>query len=132
MRTQSYLLVLPLVALAAGCAVSPSDEIIPTDGPGVLGPVPGDRHDVARALPIGLQAAQAAMLQGRWQGDTYDASFLIVESREGQATAIDHGDGTFTLRAFIEPHGDRIAQQKLLEVWAHRLGQLHGVEWAPR
>ncbi|MFI4916323.1 MAG: hypothetical protein ACIAS6_07455 [Phycisphaerales bacterium JB060] len=132
MRTQSYLLVLPLAALAAGCAVSPGYEIVPTDGPGVLGPVPGDRDDIPRALLVGLESAEAAMLQGRWQGDTYDASFLIVESREGAATAIDHGDGTFTLRAFIEPHGDRIAQQELLEAWAHRLGQLHGVEWAPR
>lgn len=132
MRTPSYLLLFLSIGLLAACGVGPGRGIVPTDGPTVLGPTPGDRDDIERALPIGLEAAQAALLQGRWQGDTYDASFLIVESREGQATATDHGDGTFTLSAYIGPDGDQTAQQKLLKAWARRLKQLHGVEWAPR
>jgi hypothetical protein len=55
-----------------------------------------------------------------------------VESREGVATATDLGDGRFTLTAYVEPAGDQIAQQRLLDAWARRLEQLHGVEWAPR
>ncbi|OAB63869.1 hypothetical protein AY599_25830 [Leptolyngbya valderiana BDU 20041] len=140
MRTQSYhipfIFAVPFVALFAGllvgCNVGPDREIVPTNDPSVLGPVPGDRDDVERALLIGLESAQAALLRGAWDGDTYGASFLAIESRQGDVSATDHGNGTLTLRAFIEPDGDRDAQQALLQAWARRLEQLHGVEWAPR
>lgn len=118
--------------LAAGCAVGPDSEIIPTGGPTTLGPVAGDRDDVARALTIGLEAAEAAQLEAAWAGDTFTASFLKVESRQGVATATDLGDGQFSLSAYIEPGGDRVAQERLLNAWARRLEQLYGVEWAPR
>ncbi len=131
-RTKSYITLAFTLGLLAGCAVGPDREIVPTHKPGVLGPIPGDRDDVARALPIGLEAAEAALLMGAWDGDTYGASFFVVESREGAVTAIDHGNGTFTLSAFIEPDGDLVAQNRLLKAWARRLEQLQGVEWAPR
>lgn len=132
MRTIPYLVVLALVLPAAACRVGPDRDLVATGGPSVLGPVPGDRGDVPRALLVGLEAAQGALLVGEWDGDTYGASFLIVESLEGNVTAIDHRDGTFTLRAFVEPEGDRTTQQVLLDAWANRLRQLNGVEWAPR
>lgn len=121
-----------LFVLALGGCSTVGHEIVPTGARDTLGPVPGDRDDVPRALPIGLEAAEAALLSGAWDGDTYTASFLIVEDREGVATATDHGDGTLTLTAFVEPGGDLVAQRRLLKAWARRLEQLHGVEWAPR
>lgn len=132
MRTISYLLASALLLTAAGCGVGPDRNLEPTDGPSVLGPVPGDRDDVPRALLVGLEAAQGALLAGAWDGDTYGASFIIVESLEGNVSAIDNRDGTITLRAFVEPEGDRSTQQVLLDAWANRLRQLNGVDWVPR
>lgn len=131
-RTKTYiLLVLPLLLLM-GCAVGPGYEIVPTQGPSTQGPVPGDRDDIRRALHLGLENAEAALLTGSWDGQTYTASFLIVESREGVATATHLGDGTYSLTAFVQPLGDKRAQERLLNAWARRLRQLHGVDWAPR
>lgn len=131
-RTKSYTLLLVFSGLLAGCAVGPGYEIVPTEAPSTQGPVPGDRDDIPRALGIGLENAEAALLSGRWDGETYAASFLIVESREGIATATHLGDGTYTLTAYVEPDGDLRAQERLLNAWARRLRQLHGVAWAPR
>jgi hypothetical protein len=116
--------------LLAGCS-TPIRQIVEAE-PSTLGPVPADRDDVPRALLVALEAAEAALLDGSWAGDTYTATFLIVENREGVASATHHADGTATLRAFIEPRGDLAAQRTLLDAWARRLGQLEGVEWAPR
>lgn len=131
-RTKSYTIPVALMGLLTGCAVGPGHEIVPTQGPSAQGPVPGDRDDVPRALAIGLEHAEAAPLEGSWDGETYTATFLIVESREGVATATDLGDGTYTLTAYVQPDGDQLAQERLLNAWARRLGQLHGVAWAPR
>lgn len=131
-RAFSTAAVVAFVALAlAGCSTV-GHEIIPTGSRTTFGPVAGDREDAPRALLIALEAAEAALLEGHWQGNTYMASFLIVESREGEATATVHDDGTITLTAFVEPAGDQIAQRTLLNAWAKRLGQLNGVDWAPR
>lgn len=132
MRTKSYITLAVFLVLLAGCSVGPGYEIVPTEGPSIRGPVPGDRDDIPRALDLGLENAEAALLTGSWDGDTYTASFLVVESREGVATATHLGDGTYTLAAFVEPDGDLVAQQRLLNAWARRLRQLHGVAWAPR
>lgn len=118
--------------MLAGCAVGPGYEIVPTQGPTIQGPVSADRDDIPRALDLGLENAEAALLAGSWDGETYTASFLIVESREGVATATHLGDGTYTLTAHVQPLGDQRAQERLLNAWARRLGQLHGVDWAPR
>lgn len=132
MRTKSYIMLAVSLALLTGCAVGPGYEIVPTEGPSTRGPVPGDRDDISRALDLGLENAEAALLTGSWDGETYTASFLVVESREGIATATGLGDGTYTLTAYVEPDGDLVAQQRLLNAWARRLRQLHGVAWAPR
>lgn len=138
-QTKSNKIAFMLAALAVGCLAflhagcsTVGHEIIPTGSRTTFGPVAGDREDAPRALLIALEAAEAALLEGHWQGNTYMASFLIVESREGEATATVHDDGTITLTAFVEPAGDQIAQRTLLNAWAKRLGQLNGVEWAPR
>lgn len=131
-RARSTVAVSALAALAlAGCSTV-GHEMIPTGSRTTLGPVAGDREDAPRALLVALEAAEAALLKGHWEGDIYTASFLMVESREGEATATAHGDGTLTLTAFVQPAGDQIAQRTLLNAWARRLGQLHQVEWAPR
>ncbi len=131
-QTKANFIHLAALALLAGCAVGPGYEIVPTDGPTTLGPTPGDRDDVPRALDVALSDAEAAMLSGAWEGDTYTARLLVIENREGVATASRVGDGLYTLTAFVEPDGDQVAQQRLLDTWARRLRQLHGVEWAPR
>ncbi|UYV12301.1 MAG: hypothetical protein NCW75_13500 [Phycisphaera sp.] len=120
------------MALLAGCAVGPGYEIVPTPGPTTKGPVSGDRDDISRALGVGLEAAEAALLTGSWDGETYTASFIVVENRDGVATATHLGDGTFALTAYVDPDGDQVAQERLLNAWARRLRQLHGVAWAPR
>jgi hypothetical protein len=131
-QTKTICILAAALALLAGCAVGPGYEIVPTDGPTTLGPTPGDRDDVPRALDVALSEAEAAKLTGSWDGDTYTARLLIVENREGVATATHLGGGSYTLTAFVEPDGDQLAQQRLLSAWARRLVQLHGVEWAPR
>lgn len=132
-RTKSYIYAAAAALfLLMGCSVGPGYQILPTPGPSTHGPVPGDREDIPRALAIGLEAAEAALLTGSWEGQTYTASFLIVENREGVATATHLGDGTYTLTAHVEPDGDQRAQERLLNAWARRLRQLHGVDWAPR
>ena len=132
-RLASLTLLASIVAVvASGGCTSVGHEIIPTGVPTTLGPVPGDRDDVARALLIALESAEAVLLEGRWRGETYTASFLMVESRQGRATATLGADGGLMLSAFVEPAGDEIAQRTLLDAWARRLEQLHGVAWAPR
>jgi|GEM_PF-4305437 len=131
-RTKSYIIIAVALSLLMGCSVGPGYEIVPTPGPSTRGPVPGDRDDVARALAIGLEAAEAALLTSSWDGETFTASFLMVENREGLATATQLGDGSYTLTAYVEPDGDQKAQERLLNAWSRRLRQLHGVDWAAR
>lgn len=130
-QTYSYLAFFCLLAILPGCA-APIRTIEPTEGPTTLGPVPADRDDVPRALLVALEHVEAALLEGAWDGNTYSATFLIIENRQGHASATHDPQGQATLSAMIEPSGDRRAQQRLLEAWARRLRQLHGVEWAPR
>ena len=139
MQTKTYFTPIAVTALLAcsgvGC-VSIAHVTVPTGAPTVLEGVPGDRDDVPRALLIALEAAQAALLEGQWTGDRYEATFLVVENRQGQATATLSAnpgeDGAWTLSAFVEPAGDQDTQDTLLKAWARRLDQLHGVQWAPR
>ena len=128
---------IPSAGLALSCAwlaacTTTLDQPIERGGPAVVASAPGDRDDVARALLVALEAAEAAQLDGGWDGDVFTATFLIVEAREGTARAVDLGDGGFALWAFIEPDGDVLRQQRLVDAWARRLEQLQGVDWAPR
>ncbi|MEO1279881.1 MAG: hypothetical protein AAFV77_13060, partial [Planctomycetota bacterium] len=107
-------------------------RVIEPGEPSRLTEVPGERADVARSLQIALEVAEAAQLEGGWEGDTYYATFLAVEDRLGWVQAKDVGDGRLELRAFVRPRGDVAVQKKLLRAWARRLDQLDGVEWAPR
>lgn len=130
-QTIAYSLIFTLSAVLSGCVAKPR-PIVPTDGPSTLGPVPADHDDAPRALLVALERVEGALLEGSWQGDTYHATFLMLESREGWAAARYTDDGNAMLSAFIEPQGDSRAQRQLLEAWSKRLGQLYGVEWAPR
>lgn len=130
-RTYAYILLATLALGLPGCA-APIRPIEPTTGPTTKGPVPADRDDAPRALLVALEHVEGALLEDAWTGDTYTASFLLLESREGRASARFTPEGGALLSAYVEPQGDRRAQQRLVEAWAHRLGQLQGVEWAPR
>lgn len=124
-------MLLGILAILAGCAGPSPQTVVPAD-PSRLGPVRGDREDADRALRVALEVAQAAPLQSGWQGNTFTATLVFVENRQGQARAVDLGDGTFELWAYVEPRGDLATQETLLKAWARRLEQLRGVQWAPR
>lgn len=136
-RARSASLALAAALILAGCAVGPDlPPTIPTDGPTQRCGVQGDPDDVSRALRVAVEAVQGAVLDERWNatpaGQAFDAQLLLIESRQAEAKAWLAQDGSLCLSAYVLPAGDRHTQDALLDAWARRLGQLHGVDWAPR
>lgn len=95
-------------------------------------PFPGDWEDLTAAAGVGAQAISAAVEASEIGEDKATFEFRDVAGRPIVLEVSRVGDGLLSATAQAGRFGDEETEQRLLNAFAHRLEQLHGVAYAPR